>query len=230
MTVPQVLRRLNALARRRARAQRAGASGGSVRSRAPRRCSPKIRLPLADLVALAQDVGRDHDVACGLWEVGSHDARVLATLVADPDLVEDAQLDRWIQTAGEVALADRVALSVAAMTSWARSKVGDWAHHPQPEVRRAAYLLLAELARSDGEMTDADFIPWVDAAPACVPREHEGVCEAVASALAAIAGRNPALRQRVAAATARLERAASEAGSGGAGVRGRSALPWRRAG
>ena len=41
---------------------------------------PKLR-------ALAREVGRDHLLALKLWETGLHDARLLATMIDDPQEV-----------------------------------------------------------------------------------------------------------------------------------------------
>jgi 3-methyladenine DNA glycosylase AlkD len=230
MTVPQVLRKLDALRRQqlRARGERPGAGRrrhGAAVTRAV------ARLPLVELRKIARRIGHRHGTALALWNTGCRDARVLATLVEQPHLVEDTQLDRWIQTAGDRSVADRVCLEVVVQTPWARSKVGDWAHHPQPLVRRAAYVVLRALARRDREMTDADFIPWVDAVPSAVAREDEAVRTAMLGALSAVAARNEILRGRVLGATSRLRREPREGAAGGPAVpAGRPSLVWRRAG
>ena len=38
----------------------------------------------SELYALQKQIGVDHPLALALWETGNHDARTLATLVADP--------------------------------------------------------------------------------------------------------------------------------------------------
>jgi len=45
---------------------------------------PTVGLSYADLGALVKAVGVDHALAIKLWDTGLHDARVLATKVADP--------------------------------------------------------------------------------------------------------------------------------------------------
>lgn len=89
-------------------------------------------------------------------------------------------------------------------TPFARSKVGDWAHHPHELARRSAYVLLRVLARRDRAMTDADFVPHVDEIPALLPHERAGVRVAMQAALDAMAARNAWLGARAERATARL--------------------------
>ncbi len=226
MTVPQVLARLDEL--RRAPAAREG-SGARGRLRVLASSGPPA-VPAVALRALARRLGRRHRLALALWATGDSDARRLATLVDVPARVDDDQLDHWVQTAGDASLVDQVCLGLVLATPWARSKVGDWARHPQPLVRRAAYVLLRALARTDRGMTDADFVPWVDAVPSSAPREAPVVREAMVAALAAIGRRNAFLRERVAATSARLRRMAASAEGPSPLVLRASANDWLRAG
>lgn len=203
MTVARILRQIEALRRPRADAGRVRAPGVAPRCRVLTWVPPRA-VPLADLRRLAAQLGPRQQRARALWDTGDRDARVLATLVVEPTAVEDADLDRWVETAGDAAMIDRVCLTVVVATPWARSKVADWAHHPQALARRAAYVVLRVLAREDAAMTDADFIPWVDAIPSAAPREAPVVRAAMLSALAGICARNETLRLRVARAMARL--------------------------
>ena len=41
----------------------------------------------ANLGKLVREIKVDHELALGLWKSGNHDARVLATMVADPEEV-----------------------------------------------------------------------------------------------------------------------------------------------
>lgn len=228
MTVPQILKRLDDLRRPADRS----AAGGSVAGRRLRvvPAGPRGHVPLARLRALARTIGRHHRTARALWDTGEPDARRLATLIEEIPLVEDEQIDRWIETAAEVAVADRVCLEVVMATPWARTKVADWAHHPRPLVRRAAYVVLRALARTDRAMTDADFIPWVDAIPSAAAREEALVREAMVAALSSIGERNPALRQRVLGASGRVRRLATASGGAPPLVLRATASDWPRAG
>ncbi len=204
MTVPQILRRLDRCRRGDAARRTGRVPACGQRCSAPAGLPGRAPLPVGVLRLLGRTLGRCHRTALVLWETGDHDARLLAVLLEQPRLVEDRQLDRWVETAADVALVDRLCLKVVMATPWARVKVGDWARHPQALVRRAAYVVLRALARCDREMTDADFIPWSDAIPSMAAREEPVVRAAMLAALSAIGERNAALRQRVLSAASRL--------------------------
>jgi hypothetical protein len=57
--------------------------------------APVFGVPYAQLYALQKEIGTDQALAEALWATGNHDARTLATLVADGAAISAATLDRW---------------------------------------------------------------------------------------------------------------------------------------
>src|SRR5512139_2487656 len=56
----------------------------------------------AELDRLAKQIGKDKDLdrealAEQLWESGNHDARLLATKIADPAKIQSGTVDRWVK-------------------------------------------------------------------------------------------------------------------------------------
>ena len=49
-----------------------------------------------DLAKLVKRIKVDHDLALALWDSGNHDARVLATMIADPEGLTARVLGAWI--------------------------------------------------------------------------------------------------------------------------------------
>ena len=45
--------------------------------------------------ALAKRIGHDHDLALALWRTGIHEARLVATMVDEPDRVTEEQMESW---------------------------------------------------------------------------------------------------------------------------------------
>jgi 3-methyladenine DNA glycosylase AlkD len=195
MTARQVLDRLRLLAEPRAAARwrRLGLD--------PAHC---LGVPMAQVQRLARTLPRSHELARALWDLGLHEARLLAALVEEPATAEDEQLDRWVSGADHHDLSDLVALRVARASVFARTKVADWKEHPRELVRRSAYVLLGDLAATDRAMTDADFIPHVDAISTTVHLEAPLVREAMVRALVRIARRNGPLRRRALDALGRI--------------------------
>src|SRR5258707_10226644 len=48
-----------------------------------------------DLTKLQKKIKQDHGLAGELWASGNHEARILATTIADPEKLDGATLDAW---------------------------------------------------------------------------------------------------------------------------------------
>ncbi|HWX38048.1 MAG TPA: DNA alkylation repair protein, partial [Candidatus Sulfotelmatobacter sp.] len=49
------------------------------------------------LHTFAKHIGKDHELAEQLWQSGIHEAKILATLLGEPEKVTSAQMDRWLR-------------------------------------------------------------------------------------------------------------------------------------
>lgn len=50
---------------------------------------------IPELRKIAKRVGKDHVLAQQLWASEIHEARILASMIHDPDLVTESQLESW---------------------------------------------------------------------------------------------------------------------------------------
>lgn len=82
-----------------------------------------------DMDKLAKQLGVDHELALELWETGNHDARILATKIADPDKLTAKVLTGWIKDTdnhvvsyGLSSVASRSAAGRKQMKKWMASK------------------------------------------------------------------------------------------------------------
>ena len=91
--------------------------------------------PVAKLRLIAKRLGRDPTLADALWRSGVHDARMLATMVDDPEHVTVAQMNRWAKNFDNWAIVDTTARWRAGTGSEAR-RVGP-CHRTLDRQRRA---------------------------------------------------------------------------------------------
>jgi 3-methyladenine DNA glycosylase AlkD/uncharacterized protein YdhG (YjbR/CyaY superfamily) len=160
--------------------------------------------PMAKIQLIARRVGRDHDLAEALWQTGVYEARMLASMVDEPERVTAAQMNRWAKDFDNWAvvdtlcfkLFDRVPCAFAQVTAWSRSK--------DEFVKRAAFALLASTALH-GHGTEDDFaraLPLVELASS---DGRNFVKKGVSWALRAIGGKkSPKLRAAARALGQRL--------------------------
>lgn len=144
------------------------------------------------LRSLARQVGRDHPLALQLWETGIHEARILASLVADPRQVDDALLERWVLDFDSWDVCDQVCLNLFHRSPLAWEKALAWSSRPETFVRRAAFTLMATLA-VHAKFPDERFHEFFPAILAAANDERNFVKKAVNWALRGIGKRSRAL-------------------------------------
>ena len=156
----------------------------------------------ANLGKLKKRIKVDHALAEALWATGNHDARVLATMIADPRLTSEALLTRWAADLDNYALTDSF-VGLAARTPHARALMERWTPDDGEWTGRAGWHLLAQLAMHDSALPDAFFEPYL----AVIEREIHGrknrVRDAMNNALIAI-GMRDGLEAQALAAAARI--------------------------
>jgi len=93
---------------------------------------PCYGVSYADIEKLVKQIKQDHRLALGLFASGNHDARVLATKIADPDALSEAEIDAWMRATrdhvieGAVAgLAARRKDALALALGWMKDE-GEW--------------------------------------------------------------------------------------------------------
>jgi 3-methyladenine DNA glycosylase AlkD len=155
-----------------------------------------LGVTVAELRVVAKEVGCDHDLAGRLWDSGVHEARILASLVDEPALVDDAQFERWAAGFDSWDLCDQVCQNLFRRSAPAWAKAVEWAARPEPFVKRAGFTLMAGLAvlekRTDDERFDGLLGPLADGAD----DDRPVVRKAASWALRAIGKRSPALNRR----------------------------------
>ena len=157
----------------------------------------------ADLGKLAKRIKTDHDLAIGLWESGNHDARVLATMVADPAAVTSRMLDAWCRELDNYILTDAFS-GLAARTSFARKKMDLWIRSEKEWTARSGWNLVGQGAMRDAEIPDGDLEIRLRTVEARIHKSKNRVRDAMNGALIAIGMRNANLEKKALAAAGRI--------------------------
>lgn len=161
-----------------------------------------VRIPV--LRRIARREGRDHALAQALWATGIHEARILASMVDEPERVTKAQLERWARGFDSWDLCDQVCMNLFDKTPHAWTKARAWSRREEEFVKRAGFALMASLAVHDKASPDARFRPFFRD----IAREaHDGrnfVRKAVNWALRQVGKRSPGLRREAVAVAENL--------------------------
>lgn len=106
---------------------------------------------------LARQIGKNHALAGKLWKCGYLEARVLASLIGDPAKVTPAQMDRWVKDFDNWAVCDGCCGVLFDKTPFAIRKAVQWSRDKLEFVRRAGFVMMAELAVHDKNAPDKVF-------------------------------------------------------------------------
>ncbi len=165
----------------------------------------RLGLSVPAMRGLARTLGRDHALAQALWDTGIPDARIVASMVAEPALFTSRQMDAWVKGFAAWDVCDQTCLNAFVKSPLAWRKVDAWADRKDEFVRRAAFSLLATLAVHDKAASDAQFIEALALVEAAAHDERNFVKKAVNWALRQIGKRNAALRIQAIAAAKRIQ-------------------------
>ncbi len=147
---------------------------------------PKLR-------RLARLVGRDHGLALQLWGSGIHEARILAALVDDPEAVTERQMDRWVGEIDSWDVCDACCGNLFDKTRFAYDKASEWSGSKREFVKRAGFVMMAELAVHDKEAPNGEFVGFLELIKAGATDDRNFVKKAANWALRQIGKRNPVL-------------------------------------
>ena len=142
---------------------------------------------------LAREIGRDHGLAQQLWSSGVHEARILASMVDDPRMVTDEQMEAWAADFDSWDVCDQCCGNLFDKTEFAYRKAVEWAARDEEFVKRAGFALVAWLAFHDKRAPDEAFLEFL---PVIKRESVDGrnyVKKAVNWALRHIGKRNAAL-------------------------------------
>lgn len=164
-----------------------------------------------NLRALAKRAGRSHLLAQQLWNTGVHEARILAAMVDDPKLVPKEQMERWARDFDSWDVVDGCCGNLFDKTSFAVEKALEWTRREEEYVKRAGFVLVAELAVHDKTASDKTFLQFLPVIEREAGDERNFVRKAVNWALRQIGKRNLALNKAAVRTAKSLERMDSKA-------------------
>jgi 3-methyladenine DNA glycosylase AlkD len=186
VTVDAVVKRLKAMGDPRA-------AEGMSRFGIQTRTAVGVSVPM--LRGLATRVGKDHRLAQELWNTGIHEARILASMVDIPEEVTEKQMEEWSKDFDSWDVVDGCCGNLFDRTRFAIRKATEWCRRPEEFVKRAGFVLMAELAVHDKKAPDNTFVRFFPFIVEGASDDRNFVKKAVNWALRQIGKRNAALNK-----------------------------------
>jgi 3-methyladenine DNA glycosylase AlkD len=172
---------------------------------------PMFGVRYADLYKLEKEIKRAfkktpeqaHTLALQLWDSGNHDARILATLIADSSRIDEATIDRWMKEAKACHfLVDAVA-GVVEKSPYVAGRRDTWRQADDEWLGRAGWRLVAQAAMNAATPDSylADRLTEIEAGIHQAPNRKR---ETMNSALIAIGIRSDEWADKATAAAERI--------------------------
>ncbi|MFK7798746.1 MAG: DNA alkylation repair protein [Aureispira sp.] len=149
----------------------------------------------ADLKALAKKLPASKELALGLYDTGVYEARILCAKLFPIDELEEEYLEKWIQDFENWEICDTFCMGLFAKSSWAGSKIQEWATRTNEYEKRASFATLAAYCMAAKKADNASFEQFFPLIEAAATDERLYVKKAVNWALRNIGKRNIDVQQ-----------------------------------
>ena len=112
---------------------------------------------ILNLRKIAKEIGKDHELTKKLWKLNTRETRILAGMIADPVLVTEKQMEKWVKEFDYWEICDQVCQNLFTYTKFAYQKAIEWSERDEEFVKRAGFALMAWLAFKDKEAKNKQF-------------------------------------------------------------------------
>ncbi len=167
-------------------------------------------ISIPQLRNLAKEAGRDHELARELWNSRYHEARILASMVDDPGMVTEAQMEAWAKDFDSWDVCDQCCSNLFDKSEFAYPKAIKWSAREEEFVKRAGFVLMACLAVHDEKADDDEFAKFLPAIERESSDERNFVKKSVNWALRQIGKRDRELNRLAIAAAKRISQVESK--------------------
>jgi 3-methyladenine DNA glycosylase AlkD len=165
-----------------------------------------VGVTVTELRRLARGLRPDHELAAALWTSGVHEARILASLVDEPALVTEAQMDAWVSTLDSWDVCDAVCGNLFDRTPFALDKAVEWAGREPEFERRAGFALMAWASVHRKDLPDRAFASLLPTIRESSTDDRTYVRKAVSWALRQIGKRSLGLNAKAISTAERIGR------------------------
>jgi 3-methyladenine DNA glycosylase AlkD len=156
---------------------------------------PMFGVSSANHKLLTKKIKKDHELAKQLWATGNFDARVLATMIADPAQATEELLDEWASDLNAQTLTGYLA-DYTSKTSFAAKKAEQWLRSDEEMLGRVGWQLLSKLATDDQVLPDTYFEPYLSLIEQGIHESKNRKREAMNGAIIALGVRSIGLQEK----------------------------------
>lgn len=114
------------------------------------------------LRALSKGYEKNHLLALKLWNKKWRETMILATLLDEPDVLTEEQMDYWTKSVETIELVEQMVANLFVHSKFAFAKSLEWCRGKKHLVRYTGIQLMGRLARVDKNAIDEMFEPYFE--------------------------------------------------------------------
>ncbi len=155
-----------------------------------------LKIPF--LRKMAKKIKKNHELALQLWDLGYRETMILASMIDDPSIITENQIEKWISSPyySYWEVVDQTCMNLLYLTDFAYTKVVEWSKREEEFVKRTAFSLIAVLAWKDKTAEDDQLEAFLPIIKEQSIDERNNVKKAVNWALRQIGKRNSNLNSK----------------------------------
>lgn len=112
---------------------------------------------IPNLRKIAKEIGISNKLAQQLWNTNIRETKILASMIDDPKMVTEEQIEGWVKEFNYWEICDQCCMNLFEKTNFAYKKAIEWSSREKEFVKRAGFVLMARLAVSDKKADDKRF-------------------------------------------------------------------------
>ena len=111
---------------------------------------------------LSKDYEKNHLLALKLWNKKWRESMIVATLLDEPNLLTEEQMDYWVKSFETVEMVEQAVANLFVHSKFAYAKALEWCRGKKHLVRYAGIQLMGRLAMVDKKSIDEMFDPFFE--------------------------------------------------------------------
>jgi len=108
-----------------------------------------------------KQIGRNHDLALKLWDSRIHEARILSSIIDEPENVTKSQMNSWVKEFNSWDLCDQCCVNLFRKTKFADEFPFVWAEKKSEFVKRAGFVMMAVNSVHNKILSDEDILEYI---------------------------------------------------------------------
>ncbi len=138
-------------------------------------------VPFIELKKMAEEYGKDYDLAIELWKENIRECKILATLIMPAEKMLAEIADLWMEQVENQEMAEMLAFNLLQHVSYAPVLAFQWMASDKPFYQIAGFQILARLFAKGQEANERGINEFLDQAAAALQGDNMGVKHAAAN-------------------------------------------------